>query len=379
MTQQRSTSRRGFLKGTGAAALGAASIGAGAHAAGVRTEYIGNQHEPAPIGDPPAHPVVIASANGAPAVTRAMDMLRGGADTARAVVAGVGVVEADPNDMTVGYGGLPNERGVVQLDASVMHGPTHRAGSVAALEDIVHAAGVALTVLQTTDHVMLVGAGARDFAVAHGFEPTNLLSDRARQAWLDWKRNASPRDDWLDDDQRDWDAAGERIGASERNKAPTTTGTIHCAALNTQGELSACTTTSGLSYKIPGRVGDSPIVGAGMYVDNAVGAAGATGRGEAVIQSCGAFSVVRAMERGLEPGQACLEVLAQIVKKSALQKRHRDEDERVNFNVTLYALRRDGTHGAAAIHAGGSPSYTASDPDGGAKVYMCRPLYGPSD
>ena len=141
--------------------------------------------------------MVISSGNGLPAVNRAMELLRGASDPLDAVVAGVTLVEDDPDDMSVGYGGLPNERGVVELDASVMHGPTHKAGSVAALRNIRNPAQVALAVLKRTDHVMLVGEGALEFARAHGFTEQNLLTDRARRAWLRWKENHSDRDDWI--------------------------------------------------------------------------------------------------------------------------------------------------------------------------------------
>ena len=347
-------SRRSFLA-AGGAAIGAAALNAGG---GTRATRAGRSA--------PGSPVAIASGNGLRAVERARARMLGGVDTARAVVDGVAINEADPEDMTVGYGGLPDERGVVTLDASVMHGPTHKAGSVAALEDIVHAAGVALKVLQTTDHVMLVGAGARAFAIAHGFEATDLLTDAAREAWLKWKRNASPRDDWLDTDQSDW-------SADAGSDPPRTTGTIHCAGVGSSGDVSACTTTSGLSYKIPGRVGDSPIVGAGMFVDNGVGAAGATGRGEAVIQSCGAFSVVLAMEEGLEPTEACLEVLGRIAARSKKQKRLVNERGEPNFNVTLYALRSDGAYGSAAMRPG--RMFTVADARG-ARSEACAALLG---
>jgi len=318
-------------------------------------------------------PVSISSGNGLPAVTRAYERMVGGNDPVLAVVEGVGIVEADPDDMTVGYGGLPNEDGVVQLDSSVMHGPTHKAGSVAALEQIMHPAQVALKVLQTTDHVMLVGEGALDFALAHGFEKQNLLTDRARQAWLRWKQNRSDRDDWLDPDQMDWDPAGKRVGRGGQGKAiPFTYGTIHCAGVNTAGDISACTTTSGLSYKIPGRVGDSPIIGAGMYVDNEIGSGGATGRGEAVIQSCGSYAVVQAMARGLSPTEACLEVLRTIVRNSKRQKRLMRDAERPNFNVVMYALRKDGAHGSAAMFPG--RSYTVADGQG-TRSLPCAALF----
>jgi N4-(beta-N-acetylglucosaminyl)-L-asparaginase len=297
-----------------------------------------------------SQPIVISSANGKDAVTRAMEELRAGADPLDAVVEGVTLVEDDPDDTSVGYGGLPNEDGVVQLDASVMHGPSHKAGAVAAIENIRNPAKVALKVLRHTDHVMIVGEGAKRFALAHGFEEQNLLTDKAREIWLKWKRNLNPNDDWLDDEQSvDRDA---RQAMAERLGIPYHHGTIHCGAVDANGDVGACTTTSGLSYKIPGRVGDSPIIGAGMFVDNAVGAAGATGRGEAVIQSCGAFQIVQHMSNGDHPTEACLKVLKWIADHT---KRHMLLNERgePNFGVKLYAIRKDGAYGSAAMRKGG--------------------------
>jgi N4-(beta-N-acetylglucosaminyl)-L-asparaginase len=340
--------RRSFLAAAGAAA--AASLVRAAHA-----------DEPRP-GDAHRGPAAIASANGLRTVEHAYRKITEAADPLVAAVEGVGIVEADPDDMTVGYGGLPNERGVVQLDASVMHGPTHRAGAVAALENIKHPAQVALKVLQTTDHCLLVGAGALELARAHGFPEENLLTEKARRAWLRWKHNLSPTDDWLDDDQIDFPPTSGPQSRAEFAPpgwpagVPFTWGTIHCSAVDAAGDLGACTTTSGLSFKIPGRVGDSPIVGAGMYCDNAVGAAGATGRGEAVIESCGAFDTVREMERGLAPTEACLAVLKRIAERSKRQRRL-VENGLPTFNVTIYALRKDGAYGAASLLGGqqGSP------------------------
>lgn len=292
--------------------------------------------------------MVISSGNGLPAVNRAMELLRGASDPLDAVVAGVTLVEDDPDDMSVGYGGLPNERGVVELDASVMHGPTHKAGAVAALQNIRNPAQVALAVLKRTDHVMLVGEGALEFARAHGFTEQNMLTDRARRAWLRWKENLNPRDDWLDTDQHI-----KPGGAGGSDDVPFTDGTIHVSAVDARGDLGACTSTSGLSYKLPGRVGDSPIVGAGMYVDNAVGAAGATGRGEAVIQNCGSFAIVERMRAGASPTDACFDVLKRIADNTK-QKRLLDPQGRPNFNVTFYALRKDGAYGSASMWKGGS-------------------------
>jgi len=284
-------------------------------------------------------------------------MIAGGTDPVEAAVAGVSIVEDDPDDMSVGYGGLPNEHGVVQLDASVMHGPTHTAGAVAALENIRNPAQVALEVLKRTDHVLLVGAGALAFAKAVGFKEQNMLTDRARQAWLRWKANLNPNDDWLDGDQQ--------------IQTPHTDGTIHVSAVNAAGDLGACTTTSGLSYKLAGRVGDSPIIGAGMFVDNQVGSAGATGRGEAVIQSAGSFAVVRAMDDGLEPTEACLKVLKWIADHTKRRVLLNDRGEPA-FQVTMYALRKDGVYGAASMRKGAS--FTVHDGTEAQKE-RCRYLF----
>jgi len=360
--------RRNFLLASSASVIGASAAGAQI----VKPESTGNDGER--LLDPPSSPVCISSGNGLRAVERAYARIVAGDDTALAVVNGVGIVEADPNDMSVGYGGLPNEDGVVQLDASVMHGPTHKAGSVGAIENIMHPAAVALKVLQTTDHVMIVGRGAYEFARVHGFKKEDLLTDKARQAWARWKQNRSKRDDWLDSDEMDWTNDGQRVGMGNSGDEPIpfTYGTIHCGAVNAKGEVSACTTTSGLSYKIPGRVGDSPIIGAGMYVDNEIGSAGATGRGEAVIQSCGAFAVTQAMATGMEPTQACLHVLKKIVSNSTKQRRLMRDNGRPSFNVIMYALRKDGVHGSAAMFP--NASYTIADAKGARKI-KCASLF----
>lgn len=359
--------RRTFLAATSLAALAG---GTGHAMASARPRL-----EP---GDEHRGPVCIASGNGVAAVERAWDFLKQGRDTAEAVVAGVKIVEEDPNDMSVGYGGLPNERGVVQLDASVMHGPTHKAGAVAALEGIKTPASVALDVLRRTNHVLLVGQGAKDFALSLGYKEENLLTEAARNAWLQWKANVGAGDDWLNPEQMDWQFDKEGHGThvplvdlGNGVKVPYTTGTIHCSALNAAGEISACTTTSGLSYKIPGRVGDSPIIGAGMYVDNAIGSAGATGRGESVIQNCGSFLAVQLMERGMTPTEACRAVLQKIADKT-LEKRHRDEQGRPRFQVTMYAMRRDGAYGSASMRPGGT--FAVCD-DEGPRQLPSEPLF----
>ena len=305
----------------------------------------------------PANPVAISSGNGQRTVEKAVELMRGGGDPLDAIVAGINIVEDDPEDQSVGLGGLPNENGIVELDASCMHGPSHKAGAVAALQGVRNPASVALQVLRRTDHALLVGEGALAFAKAMGFKEENLLTEKARQAWLRWKSNLNPNDDWLDGDQQirprnknenvkndinDMQSRAERLGI------PFTTGTIHCSAVNAEGDFSACTSTSGLSWKLPGRVGDSPIIGAGMFCDNNVGSAGATGRGEAVIHSCGAFQVVQHMANGVEPTEACLKVLKWIADHTKQKYLLNDKGE-PNFGVTFYALRKDGAYGSATM------------------------------
>lgn len=325
------TTRRTFLKSTALAAAGSALASPAGRALADQPEGRGG-------------PIVVSSANGLNATDRAVQLLRRGTDPVDAVVAGVNLVENDPNDLTVGYGGLPNDRGVVQLDASVMHGPSCGAGAVAAIENIKNPSSVALLVMRRTDHCLIVGQGAKEFALAHGFKEENLLTDEARRIWLRWKENLSDKDDWIA-------PPDDRQGAAVRDYLRTY-GTINCLALDGHGDLAGVTTTSGLAFKIPGRVGDSPIIGAGLYVDNEVGAAGSTGRGEAVIKTCGAFAIVEQMRNGATPQEACLTILRRIVKQTR-ERRLLTADGKPNFDVKFYAVRKDGLFGGAAIGSGG--------------------------
>jgi N4-(beta-N-acetylglucosaminyl)-L-asparaginase len=301
-------------------------------------------------------PIAIASGNGLRAVSRAMELMRGGSDGLDAVIAGVNIVEDDPNDVSVGYGGLPNEDGVVELDAAVMHGPTHRAGAVAALRNIKNPSRVARTVLDRSDHVLLVGEGALRFARAHGFPEENLLTDRAREAWLQWKEHLSAKDDWLPAHTPEDRDIGMRLhpdlqdefGAFFRH-----TGTIHCSAIDARGDVSCVTSTSGLAFKIAGRVGDSPIIGAGLYCDNAVGSAGSTGRGEANLVNCSSRMVVDHMRSGKSPEQACLAVVQNIVDHTRM-KRLLTPEGHPAFDVAFYAVNIRGEYGGARIYSGGS-------------------------
>lgn len=327
--------RRDFVK-TGAAAVpivGALAAARPATALGVPAPSIRRSQA--------GRTCVIASANGMRAVQRAYDLIQQGMDTLDAVVEGVKIQELDPNDQSVGYGGLPNAEGVVQLDASCMHGPTRRAGAVGCLEGIKTPSEVAKLVLKYTDHVMLVGEGAQRFALSYGFQLENLLTEASRQAWLRWRANLNPDDDYLDvpPDQPIWTAS----------RRPT--GTINCDAVNARGEISSVTTTSGLAWKIPGRVGDSPIVGAGQYTDNEVGAAGSTGLGEANIKVCGGFLTVDGMRRGLSPTDACLETLRRVV--ATTEPRLLTPDGKPKFDLLFYALNKRGQFGGAGLYAGG--------------------------
>lgn len=291
-------------------------------------------------------PLVIASANGLQAASKAMEIVRGGVDALDAVIAGVNLVEDDPKDTSVGYGGLPNEDGIVELDAAVMHGPTHRAGAVASLRNIKNPSKVARTVMERTDHVLLVGEGALRFAKAHGFKEEDLLTDASRAEWLKWKENMSREDDWLPPHtELDKDIGGIFEPFFRY------TGTIHCSAIDLQGNISCVTTTSGLAYKIPGRVGDSPIIGAGLYLDNEVGAAGSTGRGEANLINCSSVMIVEFMRLGKSPEEACLEACKRIVDHNRMA-RLKDKNGRPNFDVKFYALNRKGESGGAAIFSG---------------------------
>src|SRR5947208_6841221 len=292
-------------------------------------------------------PLIISSANGLRALGAGMDILKKGGDTLDAVVAAVTIVEDDPNDDSVGYGGLPNEEGEVELDASVMHGPPHRAGSVASVRRIKNVARLAKTVMERTNHVMIVGDGARRYAVAQGFEEMNLLTEHSRKIWLAWK--ASSSFNWRPGiDSPEWkekmaaifsDSTEDQalLAYAERVIAHPPTGTIPCMAVNEKGDISATTTTSGLSWKIPGRVGDSPIIGAGCCVDNEVGAAGSTGKGEENIKISGGHTIIEMMRQGKSPTDACLEAMARIARNYK-----NDKKKLGTFHIYFYAINKDG-------------------------------------
>ncbi len=285
--------------------------------------------------------VVVSSSNGLRATQKAAEMILNGADALDAVIAGVNIVEEDPNDHSVGYGGLPNEQGVVELDSCVMHGPTHNAGAVAALRNIKNPSKVARLVMERTDHVLLVGEGALKFAKMHGFKEEDLLTDEAREIWLYWKESLSDKDDWF---LPPIDKIPEKF-----RKMFDITGTITCLGLDLNGDISGVTTTSGLAFKIPGRVGDSPIIGAGLYVDNEVGAAGSTGRGEENLKNLSCYQVVEFMRQGDSPEEASKKVLKRVIDHAKLPNL-KNKKGLPSFNLRLYALNKKGEFGAASIY-----------------------------
>ena len=267
-------------------------------------------------------PIILSTWNhGIPANKAAMDVLNDNGTALDAVEAGVRVTEADPSSQSVGLGGRPDQDGYVTLDACIMNSDGN-AGSVAFLRDIKHPISVARKVMEQTDHVMLVGEGAKRFALENGFQEENLLTDKSKEEWLQWKRDNSIKDSWGPNDEHD---------------------TISTLARDNKGNLSGACTTSGLAYKLHGRVGDSPIIGAGMFVDNEIGAVGATGKGEEVIKTCGSFLVVELMRQGYSAMDACEEAVKRIIRK---------QSEKSDFQIGYIALRKDGQVGFSAIHDG---------------------------
>jgi N4-(beta-N-acetylglucosaminyl)-L-asparaginase len=308
-------------------------------------------------------PLVIASANGnrfknggnVTAVQKAFTMMTGGSDVLEAVVAGVNIVELDPLDDSVGYGGLPNADGVVQLDSSVMHGPRKQAGAVAALEGVRTPSLVAKAVMEHTDHHLIVGKGAQEFARNMGFEiEADLNTKNSRTKWLEWKRRTDP-DHYLDPKKRA--EAGQRAAldmlAQGLLREENLHGTINCDGINSRGEICGVTTTSGLAWKIPGRIGDSPILGAGLYVDNAVGAAGSTGRGEANLFNLCSFVIIEEMRRGAHPKDAGMEVLNRI-KNNTIEKRLLNSRGLPNFGINFYILNAKGEYAGVTMYEGAS-------------------------
>ena len=386
----RTLDRRTFVS-TGAAGLAAvATLGEEASA----------RRAPEVLVPRAVKPVVIADAsgydfrNGGPrnAVEEAFARVVAGEDVLDALIAGVNIPELDPEETGIGYGALPNEKGVVQLDASCMHGPGRRAGAVAALEGVRTPSKVAKAVMDNTDHHLLVGQGAQDFARSLGFEiEDDLNTERSRALWLEWKRRIDPAH-WLDPRRGGGDAgAGARARAEAGLRAglamvregliPEATfwGTINCDAIGPTGDICGVTTTSGLAWKIPGRAGDSPILGAGLYVDNDVGAAGSTGRGEANLYNLTSFLIVESMRRGLHPKDAGLEGLRRI-RANTIESRLLNARGLPNFNIRFFALNKQGEFAGVSMYASGEKEFAVCTENGSARVPLEPLLEGdPAD
>lgn len=304
-------------------------------------------------------PVVVSSANGnrfknggdVTCVQKAFTLMTQGSDVLDALIAGVNIVELDPLDTSVGYGGIPNAEGVVQLDSSCMHGPKKRAGAVACIEGVRTPSLVAKAVLEQTDHHLIVGKDAQRFAQSMGFKiEDDLNTEQSRKIWLEWKRRTDP-EHYLDPKKRaeaGFRKALELVaeGLIDRDHL---FGTINCDGVNAKGEICGVTTTSGLAFKIPGRVGDSPILGAGLYVDGDVGAAGSTGRGEANLYNLCSFLIVENMRRGLSPKDAGMEACKRI-KAATIEKRLLNSRGNPNFNVNFYIVNAKGEHAGVSIY-----------------------------
>jgi N4-(beta-N-acetylglucosaminyl)-L-asparaginase len=368
-----SVSRRGFIT---TAVVGSVSLGLKGQ----------DKSSGAPVGQsakPGKAPIIISAHNGYNYLEDAYAFLSKGGDTLDAALRVVKGPEDDPNDDTVGLGGLPNEEGVVELDSCCMHGPTRRAGSVGGVRNIKNVSLAAKAVMEHTGHVMLVGEGAERFAVAAGFSRENLLTERSRKIWFLWKQfhstddwwgpgiadphwkapasgpSAMPQSDlWKERYRRLEEMAGEvgiepdyRAFAIRRVLFPPS-GTIHCSALNAKGEISGCTTTSGLAFKLPGRCGDSPVIGAGCYTDQDIGSAGATGAGEENIKVAGAHTIIENMRHGMSPLDAGMDALKRIVRN------YNGDMKKLKFvDMTYYILRKDGAYAGVSLWEGYSEGH----------------------
>jgi N4-(beta-N-acetylglucosaminyl)-L-asparaginase len=338
--------RRDFVRTSAAAGLAAAAPRALA------------QKAPA-VSTGSVKPVVISSANGNwfknggsfTCVEKAWMLMTQGSDVLDALIEGVNIVELDPEDYSVGYGGVPNAEGVVQLDSSCMHGPLKRAGGVAALEGVRTPSRVAREVMNKTDHHLLVGKGAQTFARNMGFTiEDDLNTPLSRKLWLEWKQRTDPSH-YLTPKEREMVHTSARKAMAKEGffAGSQMYGTINCDGVNAKGEICGVTTTSGLFFKIPGRVGDSPILGAGLYVDGAVGAAGSTGRGEANLYNLSSFYIVDCMRRGMHPKDAGMEALKRI-KANTVEVRLCKKNGDPNFNVNFYVLNAKGEFAGVAMY-----------------------------
>jgi N4-(beta-N-acetylglucosaminyl)-L-asparaginase len=327
-------SRRAFLSATASASLATLAIGA------APTRPVGARR-----------PLVVSSNPNA--LEKTMELIKQGLDPLDAAIAGVAIIEADPKDHSVGYGGLPNEDGVVELDAAVMHGPTHGGGAVASIRNIIHPAAVARLVMKRSKHCLITAEGALRFARAHGFPETELLTEESRKIWLRWKEKHS--EDWLS--QPD----GQVEPAVLETLKTRIHGTVHVSAMDTHGDLGCVTSTSGLAFKIPGRIGDSPILGAGLYLDNTVGSCGSTGLGEVNLLNCSSYLIIEGIRRGEHIKDAMVNACKRIVETTTRDPRFRKADGKAAFGVNFYGMTKEGEVAGACIGGGGSFSIHDGD------------------
>lgn len=377
-------SRRQFVAASTAGFAAAATPSFGQPSIGsTRSEQASPGHGPAIRTQRRPKPVVIASGNGhkyknggdKTCIETAFAMMMQGRDVLEALIAGVTILELDPLETSVGYGGLPNADGVVQLDACCMHGPKKRAGGVGALEGVRTPGLVAHKVMEETDHHLIVGKGAQEFARRMGFKiEDDLNTELSRKTWLEWKRRTDPLH-YLDPIKRQA-ALGQvdrdmmREGWIDPNHFY---GTINCNGINARGEICGVTTTSGMAWKIPGRLGDSPVLGAGLYVDGEVGAAGSTGRGEANLFNLTSYLVVEAMRRGMHPKDAGMEGLKRI-KANTVEQRLRKKNGDPNFNINFYVLNAQGEYAGVSMYDEKDNVQYAVCTEEGAKTLPCEPL-----
>jgi len=364
--------RRQFVKTTAAAGLAA---GLPAPVFGAPELYLPKSVKPVVISDYSG----LEYRNGGPraAVEEAFLRITRGDDVLDALIAGVNIPELDPTEQGIGYGSLGNADGVVQLDASCMHGPKKRAGAVAAIEGVRTPSLVAKAVMDLTDHHLIVGKGAQEFARQLGFTiEEDLNTPESRNLWLEWRRRVDP-EHWLDPNRRE--EAGLEAGLSMVRdgliREGSFFGTINCDGITPNGDIAGVTTTSGLAWKIPGRVGDSPILGAGLYVDNDVGAAGSTGRGEANLYNLSSYLIVENMRRGMHPKDAGLEALKRI-RSNTIEKRLLNARGLPNFNIRFFALNKKGEYAGVSMYAAGETTFAVCDENGGRQVDLVPLLQG---
>ena len=312
--------------------------------------------------------IVIASHNGKAAAAEAFNLLKRGNSALDACVDAATRVEDDPDELTVGYGGLPNAEGVVELDASVMDGATGRAGAIAGLRDVRHAAQVARRVMEVTNRVLIAGEGARQFAIGQGFPTEDMLTDTARTLWQAWLHERSDGDDYVLAANKPYGGNVKQWVSRRFNK---TGGTVHFAALDGNGNLAAATSSSGHAFKIPGRVGDAAVIGAGIYVDNDAGTCGSLGHGEATMQRSTSYFAVENMLAGMNPAEAGMRALERLAEKAPASLR--DANGRVLPNVQLYLLNRDGEFAGSCLW--GTKQIAVTD-ESGTRLLDCASLYG---